>query len=68
VAIVSRATIGKELKLGSVVAIPLSPPLIRTLSVVHPKEKFRSRLLTTFVEFATARMRELAEAAASGAR
>jgi DNA-binding transcriptional LysR family regulator len=68
VAIVSRATIGKELKLGSVVAIPLSPPLIRTLSVVHPKEKFRSRLLTTFVEFATTRMRELAEAAASAPR
>ena len=68
VAIVSRATIGKELKLGTVVAIPLAPPLMRTLSVVHPKEKFRSRLLTTFVEFATARMRELAEAAASAPR
>ncbi|MDB5904408.1 MAG: transcriptional regulator [Betaproteobacteria bacterium] len=60
VAIVSRATIAKELKLGSVVAIPLAPRLMRTLSVVHPKEKFRSRLLTTFVEFATGRMRELA--------
>ncbi|MDB5866228.1 MAG: LysR family transcriptional regulator, partial [Betaproteobacteria bacterium] len=60
VAIVSRATIAKELRLGSVVAIPLAPRLIRTLSVVHPKEKFRSRLLTTFVEFATGRMRELA--------
>jgi hypothetical protein len=30
---------------------------------VHPKEKFRSRLLTTFVEFATARMKRIAEAA-----
>jgi DNA-binding transcriptional LysR family regulator len=60
VAIVSRATIAKELRLGSVVAIPLAPRLMRTLSVVHPKEKFRSRLLTTFVEFATDRMRELA--------
>jgi hypothetical protein len=27
---------------------------------VHPKEKFRSKLLTTFVEFATARMKKLA--------
>jgi DNA-binding transcriptional LysR family regulator len=60
VAIVSRATIVKELKLGSLVAIPLAPRLMRTLSVVHPKEKFRSRLLTTFVEFAMRRMRELA--------
>jgi DNA-binding transcriptional LysR family regulator len=60
VAIVSRATIAKELKLGSVVAVPLAPRLMRTLSVVHPKEKFRSRLLTTFVDFAMGRMREMA--------
>ena len=63
VAIVSRATIAKELKLGSLVAVPLAPRLIRTLSLVHPKEKFRSRLLTTFVEFAMRRMREMAAAA-----
>jgi hypothetical protein len=30
---------------------------------VHPKEKFRSRLLTSFVEFAMRRMRELAASA-----
>lgn len=60
VAIVSRVTIAKEVKLGSIVAIPLAPRLIRTLSVVHPREKFRSRLLTTFVDFATGRMREMA--------
>ena len=68
VAIVSRATIAKELRLGSLVAVPLSPPLMRTLSVVHPKEKFRSRLLTTFVEFATARMRAFAESTAAASR
>lgn len=62
VAIVSRATIAKELRLGTVVAVALEPRLMRTLSVVHPKEKFRSRLLTTFVDFATTRMRELARA------
>jgi DNA-binding transcriptional LysR family regulator len=60
VAIVSRATIAKELKLGSLVAVPLRPRLIRTLSLVYPKEKFRSRLLTTFVEFALDRMRKVA--------
>lgn len=60
IAIVSRATIAKELKLGSLVAVPLAPRLIRTLSLVHPKEKFRSRLLTTFVDFAMRRMREMA--------
>ena len=60
VAIVSRVTIAKEVKLGSLVAVPLSPRLMRTLSVVHPREKFRSRLLTTFVDFAMGRMREMA--------
>ena len=62
VAIMSRATVAKELKLGSVVAIGLQPPLIRTLSLVCPREKFRSRLLSTFVEFALQKMREIAQA------
>ena len=56
----TRATIAKELKLRTLVAIPLAPRLMRTLSLVHPKERFRSRLLTVFVEFAMRRMRELA--------
>jgi DNA-binding transcriptional LysR family regulator len=60
VSIVSRATIAKELKLGALVAVPLAPPLIRTLSLVYPREKFRSRLLNTFADFATARMKEMA--------
>jgi DNA-binding transcriptional LysR family regulator len=60
IAVLSRATIRKELELGSVVAVPLAPRLIRTLSLVHPKERFRSRLVKTFVDFATRRMRETA--------
>ena len=60
VAVVSRATIAKELELGSLIAVPLAPRLIRTLSLVHPKERFRTRLVTTFVDFAMRRMREIA--------
>jgi DNA-binding transcriptional LysR family regulator len=60
VAIMSSATVAKELKLGSLVALPLEPRLIRTLSLVYPREKFRSRLLSTFVEFATEKMRKMA--------
>ncbi len=60
VSIVSRATVGKELKLGTLAAVPLEPRLIRAFSFVYPGEKFRSKLLTTFVEFATTRMRRLA--------
>jgi DNA-binding transcriptional LysR family regulator len=62
VSIVSRITIAKELKLGTLMAIPLQPRLIRTLSLVQPREKFRSRLLTTFVTFATARLKQMAQA------
>ncbi len=60
-AILSRATIAKEIKLGQLVAVPLSPKLMRTLSVVYPKEKFRSRLADTFIEFAKDRLRAGAE-------
>ena len=60
VSVMSRARVVKEIKLGVLVAIPLEPRLIRTFSFVHPKEKFRSRLLTTFVAFATDRMKRIA--------
>jgi DNA-binding transcriptional LysR family regulator len=58
-AIASRASVSKEQRLGDIVAIPLKPRLMRTLSMVYPKEKFRSRLVATFVEFASARLRAL---------
>jgi len=60
IAIMSRATVAKELRLGALVAIPLAPCLLRPLSLVFPREKFRSRLLSTFVDFTTRRMREMA--------
>ncbi|MBI4194038.1 MAG: LysR family transcriptional regulator [Betaproteobacteria bacterium] len=63
VSVVSRATVAKELKLGALVAVPFDPRLIRTLSFVFPREKFRSRLLASFVEFATSRMKRIAAAA-----
>jgi DNA-binding transcriptional LysR family regulator len=56
--IVSRASVVKAKRLGDLVTIPLKPRLMRTLYMVYPKEKFRSRLVTTFVEFAAKRMRE----------
>jgi DNA-binding transcriptional LysR family regulator len=56
-AIMSRASVAKEQRLGELVSLPLAPKLIRELSLVYPKEKFRSRLVNTFVEFAKARMK-----------
>lgn len=57
-AIASRASVIKAQRLGDLVTVPLKPRLMRTLYMVYPKEKFRSRLVTTFVEFASKRMRE----------
>lgn len=56
-AIMSRATVAKEQRLGELVALPLVPRLIRELSLVYPKEKFRSRLVNTFVEFTKLRLK-----------
>jgi DNA-binding transcriptional LysR family regulator len=58
-AIASRAAIHKAQRLGDLLAIPLKPRLHRTLSMIYPKEKFRSRLVTTFVQFASGRLHAL---------
>jgi DNA-binding transcriptional LysR family regulator len=58
VAVMSRATLDKETRLGTLVAVPLRPRLIRTFALVYPQERFRSRLVSAFAEFAVSRMRE----------
>ena len=63
ISIVSRATITKELKLASLVAVPLDPRLIRIMSLVYPREKFRSKLIASFVEFALVKMKDIARGA-----
>lgn len=54
ISIVSRATILKELQLGSLVAIPLDPPLERPFSFVRQKQKFRHRIMDELLDFARA--------------
>ncbi|HKK13671.1 MAG TPA: LysR family transcriptional regulator [Gammaproteobacteria bacterium] len=54
VSIVSRATIVKELQLGTLVAVNLEPPLERPFSFVHQKQKFRHRAMDELLEFARA--------------
>lgn len=51
-AIMSRAAVVKEVRLGELVEVPLSPPLVRQLAVVYPKERFHSRMVEGFVRFA----------------
>lgn len=55
-AIMSRATVAKETRLGLLLQIALSPRLNRRLSVVYPKERFHSRLVGGFVQFAKERL------------
>ncbi|AEG31922.1 LysR family transcriptional regulator [Thiomicrospira cyclica] len=51
-AIVSRSTLMKELKLGTIKAIPLDPPLTRPFSHVRQKQKFRHRAVGELLDFA----------------
>ncbi len=57
--IVSRASFEKERQLGTLVAIPLRPRLKRAISLIYPRERFRSRVVLTFVEFARGKLREI---------
>jgi DNA-binding transcriptional LysR family regulator len=52
VSIVSRATLIKEIKLGSLKVLELDPPLERPFSFVHQKHKFRQRAMDELLEFA----------------
>ena len=55
-AIMSRAIVAKELQLGTLVSMPLKPPIIRNFSVVYPKERFHSKLVSSFLQFARTRL------------
>ncbi len=52
VSIVSRVTIAKELRLGTLVAVPLDPPLQRPFSFVRQKQKFRQAAMERLLGFA----------------
>ena len=52
VSVVSRATVQKELKLGTLVTLALDPPLVRPFSFVHQKQKFRMRVMEELLDFA----------------
>lgn len=59
-AIVSRTVCDKEVQLGTLVAVPLNPPLRRSFNLIHPGDRFRSRLVSTFIDFARQKLREAA--------
>jgi len=55
-AIMSRSTVVKETRMGLLVGIPLAPRLVRNLALVYSKQKFYSKLVSNFVEFAKERL------------
>lgn len=57
-AIMSRVSITKEVSLGQLVCVPLSPPLRRQLTVVYPKERIQSKIVKSFVRFAKERLEQ----------
>jgi DNA-binding transcriptional LysR family regulator len=59
-AIASRASLVRAQRCGDLVGIPLNPRLMRTLSMVYPKKTVRFRLINTFVDFASARLKQVA--------
>ncbi len=52
ISILSKATIGKELKLGTLAGIPMTPRLERPFSFVRQRQKFRERATEELLEFA----------------
>lgn len=52
VSILSKATLIKELKLGTLVAIDIDPPIHRPFSFVHQKQKFKARVMEELLTFA----------------
>ena len=58
-AVMSRVSVTKEVSLGLLVRVPLSPPLKRQLTVVYPKERIQGGIVKTFVQFAKKRLEPL---------
>jgi DNA-binding transcriptional LysR family regulator len=52
ISIVSRLTLQKELKLGTLAMIELDPPLERAVSIVHQNHKFRQAAVKELINFA----------------
>ncbi|WP_017941407.1 MULTISPECIES: LysR family transcriptional regulator [unclassified Thioalkalivibrio] len=51
ISVLSEAVVAKELELGELVALPLSPPLERPISLVHARQKFRVPTLEVLMQF-----------------
>ncbi len=51
ISILSRSTIAKELRLGTLTGVELDPPLERPFFFIHRKQKFRVRAIEELLDF-----------------
>ena len=61
ISIISETTLNKELKLNTLHAIRLEPPMKRPFSIVYRKQKFRLRAMEEFLEFTEGYCEEIEE-------
>ena len=66
--IMSRASVAKEVRLGELAGVALSPALTRQLAVVYPRERMQGRIVDAFVAFAKERLTALQAAGGVGRR
>ncbi len=66
ISVVSRASVCKELRLGTLAALELNPPMTLPYSLVYRNEKFRSRISREFQVFARQRCRDPEDRNGSG--
>jgi DNA-binding transcriptional LysR family regulator len=55
-AIMSHVIVAEELELGTLVQVPLNPPLVRNFCAVYPKERVHLKLVTDFLAFVQAEL------------
>ena len=60
-AIASKRAIQRDLEDGRLVAIALEPRIYTPLEVILPRDKFRSRLITAFADFACEEFARMAD-------
>jgi DNA-binding transcriptional LysR family regulator len=58
-AIVSRLLVEQDVENSLLLAMPLKPALKRDFNLIYPQERFKTRVASTFIDFAKTKLREL---------
>ena len=58
-AIVSRLVVEQDVENSLLLALPLKPALKRDFNLIYPQERFKTRVASTFIDFAKTKLREL---------